>query len=221
RAIVVLCGAAGSGKTTFVRRHFLPSQILSSDFCRQLVCDRVDWSPHVSPAAFRVLHTILEERLRHGLLTVVDSTAVLPVHRSHYIKLARRFRAPVVLIVMNIGDQVCIDRDRRRPQRVGERAIITQWELLQNGLERVDQEGFSAGYMLGERTPFHPEVIIGSGAPVQPPPAGRTVPARALSPNDALAASLGVNGRNGNGASAASSPHDHKVAGRKSPARKK
>lgn len=197
RAIVVMCGAAGSGKTTFARRHFLPSQILSSDFCRQLVCDRVDWSPHVSPAAFRVLHTILEERMRHGLLTVIDSTAVLPVHRSIYVKLARRFRAPIVLVVMNISNKTCIERDRKRPQRVGESAIITQWELLQNGLETVEQEGFTSVYMLDDRTQFNTEVIVGSGANGNHFGNGRAALAQPLTPNDAVAAAVNGNGHHG------------------------
>src|SRR5437588_952732 len=36
-SLVVLIGASGSGKTTFARKHFLPTEILSSDACRALV----------------------------------------------------------------------------------------------------------------------------------------------------------------------------------------
>jgi hypothetical protein len=38
-SLVVLIGASGSGKTTFARRHFLPTEILSSDACRAMVSD--------------------------------------------------------------------------------------------------------------------------------------------------------------------------------------
>jgi len=38
-ALVVLIGVSGSGKSTFARRHFRPTQVLSSDFCRGLVAD--------------------------------------------------------------------------------------------------------------------------------------------------------------------------------------
>jgi predicted kinase len=161
RSIVVLSGAAGSGKTTFARRFFAPSQILSSDFCRKLIADRVDWSPHLSPAAFRVLHTILEERLRLGKLTVIDSTAVLAVHRAIYLKIARRFNVRSALIVLDIPDKVCIERDRRRSQPVGHGAITTQWELLQQGLEKVHEEGFGSVHILNERNQFNSNIIIG------------------------------------------------------------
>uniref|UniRef100_UPI0038999FFC 3' terminal RNA ribose 2'-O-methyltransferase Hen1 n=1 Tax=Streptomyces jumonjinensis TaxID=1945 RepID=UPI0038999FFC len=38
-SLVVLIGATGSGKTTSARRHFKPTEVVSSDFCRGLVAD--------------------------------------------------------------------------------------------------------------------------------------------------------------------------------------
>ena len=38
-SLVVLVGASGSGKSTFARTHFAPTEVLSSDFCRGLVAD--------------------------------------------------------------------------------------------------------------------------------------------------------------------------------------
>src|SRR5262245_54929175 len=38
-ALVVLVGPSGSGKSTFARKHFLPTEVISSDFCRGLVSD--------------------------------------------------------------------------------------------------------------------------------------------------------------------------------------
>ncbi len=37
--LVVLIGASGSGKSTFAACHFLPTETVSSDFCRALVAD--------------------------------------------------------------------------------------------------------------------------------------------------------------------------------------
>ena len=38
-SLVVLVGASGSGKSTFARTHFAPTQVLSSDYFRGLVAD--------------------------------------------------------------------------------------------------------------------------------------------------------------------------------------
>jgi ABC-type glutathione transport system ATPase component len=33
-SLVVLVGVSGSGKSTFARKHFLGTEVISSDFCR-------------------------------------------------------------------------------------------------------------------------------------------------------------------------------------------
>ena len=38
-SLIVLIGPSGCGKSTFARDHFLPTEVVSSDFCRALVSD--------------------------------------------------------------------------------------------------------------------------------------------------------------------------------------
>ena len=68
-SLVVLVGASGSGKSTFARRHFLPTEILSSDFCRGLVSDDENAQDATSDA-FDVLHYVAAKRMARGRLTV-------------------------------------------------------------------------------------------------------------------------------------------------------
>ena len=56
-ALVVLIGASGSGKSTFARKHFLPTEILSSDASRGLISDDENDQSATSDA-FEVLHFI-------------------------------------------------------------------------------------------------------------------------------------------------------------------
>ena len=74
-SLVALVGVSGSGKSTFAARHFLPTEVLSSDFCRGLVSDDVN-SQAATDAAFEVLYFIAGKRLDAGRLTVVDATNV-------------------------------------------------------------------------------------------------------------------------------------------------
>lgn len=56
-SLVVLVGPSGSGKSTFARRHFRPSEILSSDACRGMVSDDEN-DQTVTNQAFEVLRFI-------------------------------------------------------------------------------------------------------------------------------------------------------------------
>ena len=53
-AVVALAGPSGSGKSSFARKHFRPTEVLSSDFCRGLVCDEEN-SQAATNDAFKVL----------------------------------------------------------------------------------------------------------------------------------------------------------------------
>lgn len=38
-SLIVLIGVSGSGKSTFARKHFQPTEVISSDTCRGLISD--------------------------------------------------------------------------------------------------------------------------------------------------------------------------------------
>ncbi|MFD3484746.1 AAA family ATPase [Streptomyces sp. NPDC058665] len=75
-SLVVLIGATGSGKSTFARAHFKPTEVISSDFCRGLVADDEN-DQSASGDAFDVLHYIAGKRLAAGRRTVVDATSLM------------------------------------------------------------------------------------------------------------------------------------------------
>ena len=56
-SFVVLIGVSGSGKSTFARKHFKPTEILSSDYCRGLVSDDEN-SQAATKDAFEVFNSL-------------------------------------------------------------------------------------------------------------------------------------------------------------------
>src|SRR5216684_1946582 len=84
-ALVALIGASGSGKSTLARRHFLSTEVLSSDFFRGLVSDDEN-DQTCTHDAFDALYYMIEKRLARGKLTVVDATNVRAEDRKRLIR---------------------------------------------------------------------------------------------------------------------------------------
>src|SRR4051812_33051923 len=91
-ALVLLVGASGTGKSTFAAKHFLPTEIVSSDRARGWVADD-ETDQSVTADAFELVHAIVERRLKHRRLTVIDATNVQPEARKGLIALARKWHA--------------------------------------------------------------------------------------------------------------------------------
>jgi len=147
-SLVLLVGVSGSGKSTFARRHFKPTQVISSDFCRGLVADDEN-DQAATTDAFDVLHYIVGTRLRRGLLTVVDATNVQYDARRRLIELARRHHVLVDAIVLDVPEEVAVRRNAARPDRDFGRHVVTrQRKDLRRSLQRIDREGFRRVHVL-------------------------------------------------------------------------
>lgn len=147
-SFVVLVGVSGSGKSTFARTHFLPTEVLSSDYCRGLVSDDEN-SQAATKDAFEVLHFIASKRLAAGRLTVIDATNVQQESRQPLVALAREYHTLPVAIVFNLPEDVCQQRNRERPDRdFGEHVIRQQRSQLRRSLKSLKREGFRHIFVL-------------------------------------------------------------------------
>jgi protein phosphatase len=147
-ALVVLIGVSGSGKSTFARRHFRPTQVLSSDFCRGLVADDEN-DQSATPAAFDLLHHIAGVRLAGGRLTVVDATNVKREDRASLVALAREHDVLPVAIVLDVPESECLARNAARPDRdISPGVIRRQRSELRRGLRGLGREGFRKVHVL-------------------------------------------------------------------------
>ena len=150
-SLVVLVGATGSGKSTFAREHFKPTEVISSDFCRGLVADDEN-DQSATPAAFEVLRFIVGQRLKAGRLTVVDATNVQPEARRDLVLLAREYDVLPVAIVLDLPERLCAERNAQRPDRdFGPHVLRRQRQQLRRGLNHLPREGFRTVHVL--RTP--------------------------------------------------------------------
>ncbi|WP_329114771.1 polynucleotide kinase-phosphatase [Streptomyces sp. NBC_01353] len=148
-SLVVLIGASGSGKSTFARRHFKPTEVISSDFCRGLVADDEN-DQSASKDAFDVLHYIAGKRLEAGRLTVVDATNVQQEARRQLVQLARQHDVLPIAIVLDMPEEVCQARNAARPDRADMPRHVVQRHRreLRRSLRGLEREGFRKVHVL-------------------------------------------------------------------------
>jgi len=141
-SLVVLIGPSGSGKSSFGRKVFLPTEVVSSDACRGLVSDNENEQAATNDA-FDLLHTIVRKRLGRGRLTVIDATNVQPEARKSLVELAREYHVLPVAIVFDLPEKLCQERNATRPDRqFGPHVIRNQAQQMRRSLRGLEREGF-------------------------------------------------------------------------------
>ncbi|AWH94309.1 polynucleotide kinase-phosphatase [Dietzia psychralcaliphila] len=147
-SLVLLIGASGSGKSTFAATHFTPTEVISSDDCRAMVCN----DPNAQDAtadAFAVLEFIAGKRLARGLLTVIDATNVQPAARRSLLALAKEHDVLTAAIVLDLPTSVAVERNAARAGRdFGARVIKRQQDQLRRSLRGLKKEGFRSIHVL-------------------------------------------------------------------------
>jgi predicted kinase len=162
QTLIVLCGPAGSGKSTFARRfverHYAQgcraTTIVSSDFCRALICDDVT-NQQMNRDTFDLFYYIIQKRMLQHSLTIADSTALIPEARQRLVSMAQRQHFATCLVVFNMSLQTCIARDREanRGRVVGQQVIAHHMKQLERALQAIPHEGWGQIYVLDDQHP--------------------------------------------------------------------
>ena len=142
-ALVVLIGAAASGKSTFAARHFLADCVVSSDRLR-----REASRPTSDDIVFAELHRQVRTRLAAGLVAVVDATNTDWMWRAELIADARRYGRPAIAIVFHLPLDVCLARKAGRSRNVPASVIGRQAADVGRDIDRLDLEGFASVHVL-------------------------------------------------------------------------
>jgi protein phosphatase len=149
-SLVLLIGSSGAGKSTFAARHFSPTEIISSDHCRALICDN-ESDQSINAQAFGLLHYIARLRLEERRLTVIDATNLQFRARRPLLRMARANHLPIVAIVFNVSAVTCLNHNRTRPQRfVCEEVLEQHQQQLMTTLARLQREGYHQIHLLDE-----------------------------------------------------------------------
>ncbi|MCL2609089.1 MAG: polynucleotide kinase-phosphatase, partial [Treponema sp.] len=158
-ALVALVGVSGSGKSTFAKARFKPTEVLSSDFFRGIVCDDEN-DQSVTAAAFDALYHVANKRLDLGLLTVVDATNVQKEARAKILQVARAQDCLPVAIVFDVPEKTAKERNKNRTDRkIDDRVIARQMSQLRSSVRGLRREGFRHIFILDEEAAANAEIV--------------------------------------------------------------
>ena len=147
-SLVMMMGATGSGKSSFAARHFLETEIVSSDRCRGWVADD-ETDQSATGDAFDVLYYLVGKRLAARRLTVIDATNLRPEDRHKGIEIARKYHALPVVIAIDTPEAVCVERNKTRSDRqFGAHVTRNHVQLLRRSLRGLQREGFCKVHVL-------------------------------------------------------------------------
>ena len=137
--LVLLIGPSGSGKSTFARKHFKPTEIVSSDECRAIVSDD-ETDQSATGDAFELVEYIAAKRLAARRLTVIDATNVKPEDRARFVTLAKKYHALPVGFVFFIDEKICNERNEARENRnFGSHVVRNHLKALKRGFKGLQK----------------------------------------------------------------------------------
>lgn len=149
-ALVLLVGSSGAGKSTFAARHFSPTEVISSDRSRAMICDD-ESDQSINAQTFALLHHIARLRLAQRRLTVIDATNLHFRARRPLLRMARRNQIPAIAIVFDISLATCLTHNQTRSQRmVAPEVLQLHASQLAEARARLEREGYERIYWLDE-----------------------------------------------------------------------
>jgi protein phosphatase len=146
--LLVLIGAAGSGKTTLAKRLFAPDEVISSDDLRAAISGDASDQRATRPA-FTILHREVARRLAEGRLVVVDATSVEQAARRSLLRRAALVGAPATALVLALPADLVHDRNTARPGRPVPRDVVAH-HLARVAQLVVNGDGVAADALRGE-----------------------------------------------------------------------
>ena len=154
-ALVLLVGAAGSGKSTWAAERYRDVEVVSSDALRAVVGSGTA-DLDASEDAFRLLDQIVEGRARRGLTLVIDTLGLDPVRRAGWAAVARESGLQLVAVVFDTPASVCRARNAARDRPVPAAVLAGQLRRVREIGGELEREGWDVRTVSAGEPPPEP-----------------------------------------------------------------
>ncbi len=149
--VILTKGLPGSGKSTWAKEqmHQCPGcyKRVNKDDIRGMLDDGV-YSPENEELVRNVRDAAILLAMHAGYVVIVDDTNINPTHVQQIQALVLGQAEAEIQDFTNVPLEVCIERDRNRPNPVGEQAIRRMAKYLEEGAGGIggrglDRDGWS------------------------------------------------------------------------------
>lgn len=125
RTLLLMRGAPGSGKSTWIKNHNLEQYTLSPDTLRTM-CSSLELQPagefkisrdgNNEKVVWDVLFILLEHRMERGEFTIIDATCSKTADINRYKELADQYRYRMYIVdFTDIPLETCLNQNKMRP----------------------------------------------------------------------------------------------------------
>ncbi|MEX0796207.1 MAG: TIGR03560 family F420-dependent LLM class oxidoreductase [Acidimicrobiia bacterium] len=170
--LVILVGPSSSGKSTWAAENFASSEIVSSDELRSRV-GIVESDQLAGSVAFELLETIVAERLRRQLTTVIDTTGLDRERRLSWIGSAETASIPVFAAVFDTDLDTCLARNDSRGDRHPRGVVRNQHRRMKHAIAEIEEESYAAVLREAVVNPTASSVVTSKQSKPEPEPRGR------------------------------------------------
>ena len=155
-ALVVLVGAAGSGKSHWAASRYRTAEVVSSDALREVVgSGPADLDASVD--SFDLLDRIVAARAGRRLTVVVDTLGLDPSRRAAYLAVARSAGLPAVAVVLDTPAPVCRARNTQRDRPVPAAVLTTQLRRMRTVVGELEGEGWDLVHVVSDTPAPEPQ----------------------------------------------------------------
>ena len=140
RTLLLLRGAVGSGKSTFIKENDLEPYTLEADKFRLLISNpkltkfgNFEISQKNDRMAWEILFNCLEERMKKGEFTIIDATHTTKRAMNSYKFLADKYKYTIYYYQLDTPLEKCIENNKKREsyKQVDENVINRMFKNIQ------------------------------------------------------------------------------------------
>ena len=143
KTIYLLKGLPASGKSTWAKERIAKdpnTKRVNKDDLRAML-DNSRWSKANEKFVLKLRDHIIVEALNDGKHIIVDDTNLHPKHEINLKRIAKEHNAKVEVVFFDTPVEVCLERDAKRENPVGDEVIISMYDrYINNDLSHIPLE---------------------------------------------------------------------------------